>query len=468
MSSVNKQKKNQNKKNQNKNAQKSKPARAQAKNRKPRRRNNNRSLVTGGKMNVGGIGRMRSMGNRTTNRRNGYIEEDEYIQDINGSVGFVNITLAVNPGLPTMLPWGNRPAGNYDEYEFEYLEFIYKPEVTGFATQGQTGKVILSFDYDATDPAPTSKQQVEAADPHKDALPCEEIRLVVDCKQIHKGNSKYVRTGAAPANTDLKTYDAGVLSISTIGQANTSLVGELHVKYRCRLEKPILTPSALAGGVVHFSGVAPTTANNFVGATLAAGGTPSLTGITLGTNSIVFPAGIPGNYLVSLNLAGSTSAAASGVSSLGTGTALNLITQSGVKDNTYLAATNAAATQYAALTFSFTNSVLGSTVTLTASTLVGGNAMDLFIVSLPTTLLTDPAPPSVRELQIEQKLARLERLILSSRIRVDSDFEDEYESKTRVGVSSSSTSIDTESLSRSTIDLVGELIARKSSSNKKC
>lgn len=409
-----------------------------------------------------GVGRMNAYGNQTTNRRNGYIAEDEFIIDINGSVGFSTTSFAVNPGQPSVFPWASRSAAQYSEYCFEMLEFMYKPEVTGFATQGQTGKVILSFDYDATAAVPTTKQQVEAADPHADDLPCEPLHLVIDCAQIHKGDAKFVRVGAQPANTDLKTYDAGILSVSTIGQANTTLVGELHVRYRIRLEKPLLDPAVVVGGAVHFSGTVPTTADNFATMVLQSGGTPTLTGITAAANVITFPAGIPGNYLVSLALLAGTSGTALSAAFSAGATALPLFTFT-TRDNSAITASAAATagtwvTHQAAVTVAVT----GAKITYTPSTLVGGVGSDLFITSLPVSLITSATPLVSSELHEMRALVAEMR---SLRARVDSDFEDDCPmppfGKMHGSSECASSSSSAPSLSDSTLVTIGELIARK-------
>jgi len=144
------------------------------------------------------------------------IEEDEYIQDVNGSTGFVTLGFPINPGQSATHPWGNRLASLYEEYYYEELEFYYKREVSEYATNGQTGKVILSIDYDATDSAPTSKQQVEDTQPHKDGMPCTPlISLKADVALMRKQPGKYVRPGSQANGTDLRVYDAGVFYFST-------------------------------------------------------------------------------------------------------------------------------------------------------------------------------------------------------------------------------------------------------------
>jgi len=83
-----------------------------------------------------------------TTRRGQIIEEDEYIADIVGSTAFATTAYPVNPGQSNTFPWANKIASLYEKYDFERLEFYYRREVSEFATNGQAGKVMLSFDYD--------------------------------------------------------------------------------------------------------------------------------------------------------------------------------------------------------------------------------------------------------------------------------------------------------------------------------
>jgi len=347
----------------------------------------------------------------STNKRSQVIEEDEYIADVNGSVNFATTGFSINPGQSTVFPWGSRIAQLYERYTFEFLEFYFTSSVSGFATNGQSGVIVLSADYDAADAAPTTKQQVEDTSPHTDpCLPSTSVvALRLDPREMRTSDAKYVRFGAQPANTDIKTYDVGNLFVTTQGCANTTAIGELHVRYRVRLDKPVLEQAIVQGGVVHFSGIAPTTANNFAGATQQSGGSPTLTGITLGTNTIVFPAAIPGNYALFMTVAGATSASAFSVSSFGTGSALSLFASAGVRDAASQAASLAGTTTAGASDMAtFTCPTAGCTVTYTPSTIVGASgAMDLFIVSLPASVLT---VGGAAEQDREDRLERLERM----------------------------------------------------------
>jgi hypothetical protein len=242
-----------------------------------------------------------------TTRRAQIIEEDEYIQDVNGSVAFSGTAFPVNPGLFSCLPWGSKIASLYEEYEFESLEFYYKRVVSEYASNGQAGKVMLSFDYDSLDLLPTSKQQVEDTVPHVDGMPCEPVlRLKIDCQLLRKNPCKFVRIGQPSGQFDLKTYDAGQLLVSTQGNFSNAVIGELHVRYRLALKKPVLTNNLPTAGYLHFSCTNPTTANNFSTALVMYGSSPSLTNlITIGTNQLIWNYGTNSQYLVYFVVGGS-------------------------------------------------------------------------------------------------------------------------------------------------------------------
>jgi len=356
-----------------------------------------------------------TLGSTATSRFKQVIEEDEYIGEVNGSVAFATTPYSINPAQSGTFPWGNKIAQLYERYDFEMLEFYLCSEVSAFATQGQTGVVMMSVDYDASDVAPSTKQQVLDTDPH--TVPClpsvqKPIILRLDCKEMRSSDAKYCRPGSQPANTDIKTYDAGILYVSTQGNANTSNIGELHVRYRCRLKKPVLESSInQIAGALHFSSIAATTGNNFAAAVLQAGGTPSLAGgITLGTNSIIFAPGLSGNFMLLQTVAGATSATPFSFASLGSATALNLFTQSAVRDAIDVVFSNGGTTTAPAMNvMSITVPVAGSTITMNPSTIVGTGSMDLFVFALPSTVLTVDQVEQLEIDELKDSLSTLKR-----------------------------------------------------------
>jgi len=191
-----------------------------------------------------------SSGFGSTNRHSQIIEEDEFISDIQGSPDFTTTKFPINPGQATTFPWGHAIASLYERYEYQFIEFYYRREVSEFSNSGQSGKVILSCDYDASDPLPTNKQMVLDTEPHSDGMPCmEQIVLRLDCKQLRSADGKFVRPGVQPAGTDIKTYDGGNFYISTVGTPDTNVIGELHVRYRVKVFIPVLEGVSGSGGL---------------------------------------------------------------------------------------------------------------------------------------------------------------------------------------------------------------------------
>jgi hypothetical protein len=244
--------------------------------------------------------------NQSVSRRDMVIEEDEYIQEVTvaNQPNFNNVALPVNPGQAGTFPWLSTIAARFEKYEFDYLEFYYKREVSEFATNGQVGKVIIGFDSDATDQAPTTKQQMEDTVPHVDALPSENMSLIIPREMLHtRQDAHYVRPGAQPAQTDLKTFDLGTLNVATINIVNNVAVGELHVRYRVRLSIPVLEPVGVgpskSSAFFQSSGAeaagATTVAANLAVATAVANGL----GVVNTSGSLVPPAG---TYLMNADL----------------------------------------------------------------------------------------------------------------------------------------------------------------------
>jgi len=437
--------------------------------------------------NTGKLGLSMSSGSYpgSTNRRQKICEEDEFIANISGSSSTtaftISQTLAVNPGQALTFPWLAAEAARYNEYEWEYLEFYYKRTVSEFGTAGTQGKVLLYFDTDATGPAPVVKQQIEDSVYHNDGMPCDPvIRLPIDIQRLRKNDSKYIRTGAQPANTDLKTFDSGNFYCAVDSTANTSTIGELRVRYRVRFTCPILTSAAANGGVVHFSSITSTTADNFAGSVLQAGATPYMANITVASNIITFPAGIPGNYMLTMNIAAGTSASAisRNTQSAGIDITTNVFTNAAVRDSIDQVYSVASTTINEAIWVQyFKVAAGGGTMTINAATLVtsGTASMDLFIFALPVTTLTveekEQKEIDVLKSQMKRQQNLLDDLIsrvnnpLKAHASCDSDFEEEKE-----GPSSFPPRDNRDMngpLSRSTADLIGELIARKSNLTSK-
>jgi len=71
-------------------------------------------------------------------------------------------------------------------------------------------------------------------------MPYETVLLSVDPKETTRQDSYFVRPGGLPGGSDIKTYDYGILSVSTIGNNSTANIGELRVRYAIALLDPVL------------------------------------------------------------------------------------------------------------------------------------------------------------------------------------------------------------------------------------
>lgn len=169
------------------------------------------------------------------------VSHREFIQDIAGSVDFAVTGLAINPGVGSTFPWLATLASLYESYKFDELMFEFKT----MSSTSSTGTVMMAVDYDASDPAPVSKQQLASYQGNVRSSPWENVNQRSTSANLGKRSSYYNRSGPLTANQDVKLYDTGNLFLATQGQAGTSAVGELYVAYKVRLMTPQLSNPAV-------------------------------------------------------------------------------------------------------------------------------------------------------------------------------------------------------------------------------
>lgn len=170
------------------------------------------------------------------------IEKDEFVSDVLGSGGTgttVVTKFAFNPGLATLFPVGSAEAAKWTCWKCIGAEPYLLHEVSEFATDGSTGKVGLSFDYDAANDTPTTKQQLEVMH-SASCMPSEDIGLKLIPRLLNRADPKYVRVGVKPGGTDIRLYDGGNLFVWAAGQAGTTKVSELHIRYKFQMCLPTL------------------------------------------------------------------------------------------------------------------------------------------------------------------------------------------------------------------------------------
>jgi len=181
----------------------------------------------------------------------------EFIQDVVAGTGtpsvFSDVQIAVNPGQSTSFPWLSSIAGRFESYQFRKLKYCYETE----APSSLGGTLVLSLDYDATDPAPSSKQQALAYRNAVRSAPWTTCCHSSDLEDLSKQKSYFVRPAGQPVGTDIKMYDVGNLSVISQGVTTASAtLGELYVEYDVLLMTPVLESFAQVGSISASTGSA--------------------------------------------------------------------------------------------------------------------------------------------------------------------------------------------------------------------
>jgi hypothetical protein len=155
--------------------------------------------------------------------------EKERIATVSGSVSFaVAGNFALNPGLEASFPWLSGVAQRFERYNFDSLTVRYK-NLKGTDTDGN---VIISYDPDTLDGAPPTAVAQTQSTAYVDGAPWRIFELKVPISR----EKKFVRSGPV-ITSDLKTYDAGRIWVTTEGCADTSAHGYLEFEYSVSLHE---------------------------------------------------------------------------------------------------------------------------------------------------------------------------------------------------------------------------------------
>lgn len=151
-----------------------------------------------------------------------------FLGPISNDPNYTVNTFQTNPGLADTFPWLSALASRYDKYRFRKLRFEYR----SVTATSKAGIMMMSFDYNASDVPPSSKIIQAQTIPNSENNVWISNELVVPCDN----QWRFVRQTLIP-NTDIKTYDLGVMHLSS--QYGDGLIGgELYVEYTVELEKP--------------------------------------------------------------------------------------------------------------------------------------------------------------------------------------------------------------------------------------
>ena len=168
------------------------------------------------------------------------VKHREMIGTISNSAAFaVGLAGSLNPGLPTtpgvftpdtsIYSWIQPMANLFEKYRIEQMRVVYEPSCAVV----ETGTVAMMIDYDSLDGPPTSIKEVLASQNAVYGPPWKGFSMNVRPQPL----PLWTRPGAAPAVSDLKTYDFGNLFICTEG-SGTNAVGRVFVEYVIALIVP--------------------------------------------------------------------------------------------------------------------------------------------------------------------------------------------------------------------------------------
>jgi len=245
------------------------------------------------------------------------IRHREYIGDIAGSVNFSSNAYAINPGLPLTFPWLNTIAVGYESYRFKHLSFIYESS----KSTATNGSVLMAVDFDPQDAAPTSKTQALAYQNAIRGPVWESFSYVCSQANLAKMNQKFIRYGALITGQDALLYDVGNLYLCPSGQADTSIIGELHVDYEVEFLTPQLDFTAYAlTTAARYTAAGTISSTNWLGTSITSAGGVSASYSAPGLTIL-----IPGQYILMYTLIGTGLAQSANPVFSSTGNLVNLV-----------------------------------------------------------------------------------------------------------------------------------------------
>lgn len=319
--------------------------------------------------------------------RTNVITNREYLGDVKGSATagqFQVSQYSVNPGQSNTFPWLATIAQNYEQYRISGIIFEFKSTVGENSGVQNVGTVILGTEYNVnTSPFP-NKQQMENSQFAQSAKSVESQIHGLECASKDRPvNIYYVRTGAMPANDNLKWYDFANFQIATLGLPANQVVGELWVSYNIEFYKPQL-PVQLGGYSV--SNHTVRTAN--IGANMWGAGLVSSSGTTTIPNSAVtdkaLSVALPINTTFMLSIYWYGTATINNVSFDGTaGAQVGYITKplflGAVADKAVGCTANASTTASLSRIFTVTDSLCTFTLT---GVIPGGSQVEVWITTV--------------------------------------------------------------------------------------
>jgi hypothetical protein len=166
----------------------------------------------------------------------------ELVGDVAGSVAFATTRYILNPGISQSFPWLSGEADKWEQYRFHRLRFVYVPRCASTTV----GSILLSPDYNVRDLAPST--ELEAADTFGavENSVWTELACSLDVSAMYPiGPRKMIRQAVVPG--DMNLYDCGSFYVSTVGNADATVIGKLWVEYDIEFYVPQNSPADQLG-----------------------------------------------------------------------------------------------------------------------------------------------------------------------------------------------------------------------------
>lgn len=333
------------------------------------------------------------------------VRHREFIADVPSAINFASLTLPLNPGLQTTFPWLSKVAQCFEEWLPRGIVVQYQTTSsdTLIAANPALGSVVIATQYNSANPDFTNKSQMENYDKSVSCKPSRSMMHQVEtARRQTVMDEMYIRTGPAPAGTDIRMYDLGKTQIASVGsQTDGSAIGEVWISYEIELRKPkiptdpivaaahfILNPTVLTGETCAApfgsTSVAPNITSPTSGSTMP---NARLTGAAA-FGTISFGVGASGLYLITTQIKGTGG-------TQGDWTFANFVNCSAVNawSNNLVASneeTDAATVSATSDNFAIIINVTGPNAsfscTSTSTIAVNGTFNDVYIVELPDTM----------------------------------------------------------------------------------
>lgn len=233
----------------------------------------------------------------------------EYIGNVNTTTSFANTVLQLNPGLQGTFPWLSQIASKFLSYRMHgfAVQFVSTSANAIASTNGSQGIIGLTSNSNAAQAGFANRQQFLNSFGSISSAPSENSMMGLECARHLQANSTdtmYIRTGALGSNDSLQLYDMATLQFCSDGAQSSYQAGELYLLYDVELLNPTTQAQSMSSGCLssRYNLTSPSDTNKLGTArTLVYDNI----GLTLGNNTIDFPSGADGKYLLNYYISAS-------------------------------------------------------------------------------------------------------------------------------------------------------------------